>query len=275
MLSQANHALHRRDQLGRVVAHAVPEHQCDVPNLGWVGRGIAADHDEIRQLSRSDAPEPIIGAEDLGPIRGENLDCLDLSASGLPGVAILPILGHTSIGHVMITRATLLALGAMLGLAPGSFAQQPARTRGGAPPARFADPDRLAKLSGAFPEIDRLMNGFAERSHVPGIAYGILVDGKLVHRGTVGYREVASHAPVDSATVFRIASMTKSFTALAILQLRDAGRLSLDDPAERYVPELTALTYPTTDSPKLTIRLLLSGIEVRARRREARSGWIR
>jgi CubicO group peptidase (beta-lactamase class C family) len=90
------------------------------------------------------------------------------------------------------------------------------------------------------------------------MAYGIIVDGRLAHVGTVGTRELASHAPVDTATVFRIASMTKSFTAVAILQLRDAGRLSLDDPAERYVPELAGLHYPTTDSPKITIRHLLS-----------------
>ena len=44
--------------------------------------------------------------------------------------------------------------------------------------------------------------------------------------------------------------LTKSFTALAILQLRDAGRLTLDDPAERYVPELKALRYPTSDAPR-------------------------
>ena len=61
--------------------------------------------------------------------------------------------------------------------------------------------------------------------------------------------------------MFRIASMTKSFTAVAILQLRDAGRLSLDDPAERYVPELGGLRYPTSDSPKLTIRHLLTHSE--------------
>jgi CubicO group peptidase (beta-lactamase class C family) len=58
--------------------------------------------------------------------------------------------------------------------------------------------------------------------------------------------------------VFRIASMTKSFTALSILKLRDEGKLSLDDPAERYLPELKALKYPTTDSPKITVRHLLS-----------------
>ncbi len=52
--------------------------------------------------------------------------------------------------------------------------------------------------------------------------------------------------------------MTKSFTAIAILKLRDEGKLALDDPAEKYVPEMKALVYPTSDSPKITIRHLLS-----------------
>ena len=52
--------------------------------------------------------------------------------------------------------------------------------------------------------------------------------------------------------------MSESFAAVAILQLRDAGRLALDDPAEKYVPELAGLRYPTDDSPKITIRHLLS-----------------
>jgi CubicO group peptidase (beta-lactamase class C family) len=122
----------------------------------------------------------------------------------------------------------------------------------------FADPERLAKLRSAYPAIDRLMRDFAGRSHVPGFAYGIIVDGRLAHVGTAGYRDLSSRSPVDTGTVFRIASMTKSFTAAAILQLRDAGRLSLDDPAERYVPELASLRYPTADAPKITIRHLLS-----------------
>jgi len=127
-----------------------------------------------------------------------------------------------------------------------------------APAPKFSDPDRLAKLERAFPAIDSMMADFATRSHVPGIAYGIVVDGRVVHIGTSGLREVPSKAPVDTNTVFRIASMTKSFTALAILKLRDEGKLSLDDPAEKYVPELRGWKYPTSDSPKLTIRLLLS-----------------
>jgi CubicO group peptidase (beta-lactamase class C family) len=128
-------------------------------------------------------------------------------------------------------------------------------------PVRGADSSNSAKLKTAFPEIDRLFTAFAADGHVPGAAWGVVIDGELAHVGTTGIREVASRAPVDRDTVFRIASMTKSFTAMSILKLRDEGKLSLDDPAERYVPELKKLKYLTTDSPKITIRHLLSHSE--------------
>jgi CubicO group peptidase (beta-lactamase class C family) len=151
---------------------------------------------------------------------------------------------------------SLRSVVAALFLAPALSSAQSLSSH--APAPRFADPDRVAKLERAIPVIDSLMRAFAERSRVPGIAYGIIVDGKVIHIGTAGLRDTRANAPVDTSTVFRIASMTKSFTALSILRLRDEGKLSLDDPAERYVPELKSLKYPTTDSPKLTIRYLLS-----------------
>lgn len=130
-----------------------------------------------------------------------------------------------------------------------------------ADPARFTDPDRKAKLAAAFPEVDRLFREFVASTHVPGAAWGLVIDGELVHTGAAGYRELASKSPVDADTVFRIASMTKSFTAMSILKLRDEGKLALDDPAERYVPELKGLKYPTSDSPRITVRHLLSHSE--------------
>jgi CubicO group peptidase (beta-lactamase class C family) len=113
----------------------------------------------------------------------------------------------------------------------------------------------------AFAEIDRIVAEFTKRENIPGAAWGIVVDGKLVHSGTTGFRELAGKTPVTADTVFRIASMTKSFTAMAIMKLRDEGKLSLDDAAERYVPELKGLQYPTSDSPRITIRHLLSHAE--------------
>jgi CubicO group peptidase (beta-lactamase class C family) len=155
-------------------------------------------------------------------------------------------------------RAAHLALCAVCACIPALTHAQAPRSSSIAPPPQFADPDRISKLSAAFPQIDRMMRSFTDQAKVPGIAYGIVIDGRLAHIGVVGLRDVKARAPVDTTTVFRIASMTKSFTAVAILQLRDEGAFSLDDPVERYVPELKNLRYPTGDSPKLTIRHLLS-----------------
>ena len=153
--------------------------------------------------------------------------------------------------------ALLLLAGAVM-QSPALMTAQSASPGTAHPPAVFTDADRRAKLATAFPQIDRLVGSFMERTHVPGAAWGVVIDGELAHVGVAGYRDLSTKAPVTRDSVFRIASMTKSFTAMAILKLRDEGRLSLDDLAERHVPELKGLRYPTTDSPKLTIRHLMS-----------------
>jgi CubicO group peptidase (beta-lactamase class C family) len=145
------------------------------------------------------------------------------------------------------------------------FAQRaPAQRRvatGSVPPPRFADPERARKLATAFPEIERLFKSWSDRVHAPGAVMGIIIDGELVWVKTAGVRETKDRSVVTPDTVFRIASMTKSFTALSILKLRDAGKLSLDDAAAKFVPELAGLPYPTKDSPALTVRHLLTHSE--------------
>lgn len=94
-------------------------------------------------------------------------------------------------------------------------------------------------------------------AHVPGTIYGVVKDGKLVLVEGLGVRDLESRAPVDADTRFRIASMSKAFTALAILHLRDQGKLVLDAPASRYVPEMASWKLPTGDSRAITVRDLL------------------
>lgn len=132
---------------------------------------------------------------------------------------------------------------------------------GAMPPPRFADPERARKLATAFPEIERQFASWVERRRMPGAVMGIVVDGELVWVKGAGVQDTGTRAPVTPDSVFRIASMTKSFTAMAVLKLRDAGKLSLDDPVSRYVPELAGLPYPTKDSPAITIRHLLTHSE--------------
>src|SRR5256885_3253301 len=89
-----------------------------------------------------------------------------------------------------------------------------------------------------FADVDRLFQDFASANHVPGAAWGIVIDGKLVHPGATGYRDLETKSAPTADTVFRIASMTKSFPAMSILELPDEGKLSLADSAGKYLPEL-------------------------------------
>jgi CubicO group peptidase (beta-lactamase class C family) len=126
------------------------------------------------------------------------------------------------------------------------------------PPARFTDPDRVRTLEAALPEIDGIFRGYAEERKIPGMVWGVVIDGRLAHVGTFGVRDRSSQDAVTSSTAFRIASMTKSFTALAILKLRDEGRLSLEDLVSRWIPQFARMELPTRDSAPLRVRQLMS-----------------
>jgi D-alanyl-D-alanine-carboxypeptidase/D-alanyl-D-alanine-endopeptidase len=123
--------------------------------------------------------------------------------------------------------------------------------------ASAADPPAPAE-SAAFAEVDRIFADYALDAHVPGLVYGIVANGRLVHVRGIGVQDLESRRPVTPDTLFRIASMTKAFTALTILKLRDDGKLRLDAPAEDYVPEMRGWKYPTSDSPRIRVRDLLN-----------------
>jgi CubicO group peptidase (beta-lactamase class C family) len=123
---------------------------------------------------------------------------------------------------------------------------------------RAGDTSVIAKLRPHLPLIDRICADFARQHHIPGVSVALVANGQRFHTVNLGVTDMTRNIPVTSASVFRIASMSKSFTAMAILKLRDAGRLQLDDPAERYIPALKGLTYPTADATPVTIRQLLS-----------------
>jgi len=120
------------------------------------------------------------------------------------------------------------------------------------------DRARKAKLDTLAPALDALFAAKMKESGATGAAIGIILDGELAYQRGFGVRDLSSRAPVDGDTVFRVASMTKSFTALAVLKLRDEGRVELDGPAQRYWPALSALKAPTQDAPPISLRLLLT-----------------
>ncbi len=120
-----------------------------------------------------------------------------------------------------------------------------------------ANDARMKSIEAAFPVIDEMFSSYASQNHFPGLVYGLIVDGKLIHTGNIGYTILSEKIAADSTSDFRIASMTKSFVAMAILKLRDEGKLKLDDPVYRYVPEMKGQQYLTTDATVITIRHLL------------------
>ena len=118
--------------------------------------------------------------------------------------------------------------------------------------------ERKLKIISLKNRVDSLYKAYATNQSMPGMLYAVVSSDTLLFWGSTGLQDIVSRRPVNRNTIFRIASMSKSFTAMAILQLRDRGHLKLDDPAHKYVPELTRLKYPEPDAPIITIRHLLS-----------------
>jgi serine-type D-Ala-D-Ala carboxypeptidase/endopeptidase len=121
-----------------------------------------------------------------------------------------------------------------------------------------AVPNSEANESQLFASLDHIFSDFALDSHIPGLVFGIVANGRLVYVRGLGVQDLESNRPVTAETLFRIASMTKAFTALTVLNLRDQGKLQLDALAESYVPEMRGWKYPTQDSPRIRVRDLLN-----------------
>lgn len=125
-------------------------------------------------------------------------------------------------------------------------------------PPQFEEGDRIPKIVSALKEAEDIYRETAQRNHLPAVVYGLVVDDSLVSSGGFGNGNLDTREAVDEHSLFRIASMSKSFTAMAILKLRDEGRLKLADPASNYLPALADLEYPTADSKPISIFNLLT-----------------
>jgi CubicO group peptidase (beta-lactamase class C family) len=93
---------------------------------------------------------------------------------------------------------------------------------------------------------------------IVGASLVIVRDGKVEAEEYAGYQDNATKRPVDRDTIYHWASITKTFTGIAIMQLRDRGLLTLDDPAVKYLPEIRAIHNPFGDVSQITIRRLMS-----------------
>ena len=163
--------------------------------------------------------------------------------------------------HMRAVTRTLVALAALL--APGQRLSAQA-----APPTLTAlvgaDVDGAKQLFSAW------LDGQIAYRGLPGVVVGVVADQELVWAAGFGYADVQARRPMTAETRFRMASHSKLFTATAIMQLREQGKLRLDDPASQYLPWFQ-VKRAAADDPPITIADLLthsSGLQ-----REAGAHW--
>jgi CubicO group peptidase (beta-lactamase class C family) len=129
------------------------------------------------------------------------------------------------------TKAILFA-GLLLSSAAATAAQT-AKHQGATPTTPAPTASRAAKLQG----IDELADRAMKEWKVPGVAFAVVQDGKVIYAKGYGFRDVEQKLPVTTATLFPIGSITKSFTSLTFAILKDEGKVDWDKPVHDYLPE--------------------------------------
>ena len=149
----------------------------------------------------------------------------------------------------------------------------PAARRAHAQAPTAVSVDRIARdpdVLGAQRLFTAWLEGQMLYRHVPGVAIGVVADQDLVWSAGFGFADTAAKRPMTPQTKFRMASHSKLFTATAVMQLREQGKLRLDDPVSKYLPWFR-VRPADPDDPSITIEELLthsSGLP-----REAGSHW--
>lgn len=109
-----------------------------------------------------------------------------------------------------------------------------------------------------FAAVSGRMREFVSNGEVSGVVTLIATPKRVLHLDAVGRADLEQGKPMRVDTIFWIASMTKPVTAAALLTLQDEGKLSVDDPVGKYIPEFTDLKTPSGKPAGLTIRHLLT-----------------
>lgn len=115
------------------------------------------------------------------------------------------------------------------------------------------------ELQAAFALIDALLGAEREARNLPGLSFSIVYDQEVLWSKGFGFANIEQRIGATPRTIYRIASVTKLFTATMLMQLRDAGRLHLDDPLEKYLPS-GKVQSPFTDSSPVTFRQVVAHV---------------
>ena len=108
------------------------------------------------------------------------------------------------------------------------------------------------------PAINAAMQTMVDRQEVAGVVTLVATRDGVAHLGAVGKADLATNRPMNPDALFWIASMTKPITGVAILMLQDEGKLSVDDPVAKYIPELAKTATADGTVHTLTLKHLLT-----------------
>lgn len=100
-----------------------------------------------------------------------------------------------------------------------------------------------------FQMLEKALQAEVDQGRLAGIAVLVEQDGKLLHRSQHGYQDIAGEVPLAEDTLYKVFSLTKPVTSVAMLMLQEQGKLSLDDPLAKYLPEFADLKVAVADGP--------------------------
>lgn len=114
----------------------------------------------------------------------------------------------------------------------------------------YSTPEEMGFSADSLKKIDLLIRKLTDEGLIPGAAALVAKDGKVIYQTSYGYQDIDNKKPLDLTDIFRIASMTKPITTVAIMQLCEKGKLKLTDPVSKYIPEFANPTIIATFNEK-------------------------
>src|SRR6185369_9651837 len=115
-----------------------------------------------------------------------------------------------------------------------------------------------AQAPAGWQDFTRTFQAYVDSDRVVGASVLLMKNGKVLARHDAGFADQSAKVAVNEQTIYHWGSITKTLTAISIMQLRDRGKLTLDDRVVRWVPELRQVHDPYHMIDSITIRMLLS-----------------
>lgn len=134
----------------------------------------------------------------------------------------------------MRSISTLIQLTLLVSL---SWALSACATVRPVPEVEFAEPESVGMSSEVLSEIQPALTKLSDAGKTPGFVTLVARNGKIVHHQAFGMRDVENGLPMEEDTIFRMFSMTKPVTAVAVMQLVEDGKIAVSDPVSKYIPE--------------------------------------